>query len=362
MAENERIKYLLNKYLRKEHTPAEARELFDHLRTVYSPEELEDLFLNHWRHMAGSQSVTELTWQDILEKRKRITEKRQAEKRKSRTRIIWRWSVAASVLLIIGMLWWTGNEEPAYITYSTDFGETREIVLDDGTTIVLNANSELQWKKSWKKDKMRFAELKGEAFFEVAHVDITSGRETESEDLSRRMPFHVKSADMVIEVLGTSFNVEERRGETKVYLEEGSVKLNLLEKEANQNPGEEMEKEAEKSSVSRTVLMEPGETVQYSAQTREWIKLEPDLASSITEWKDGVLMFEDVRFGDMLQRMEDIYGKSFEVADSNLLNRRVFFAVPYENWEVIRKLTETTLRVEFKTGNNEKIIIKNRKE
>lgn len=168
----------------------------------------------------------------------------------------------------------------------------------------------------------------------------------------------------MIEVLGTSFNVEERRGEAKVYLKEGSVQLNfpVMEEKKDDFAKEENETIVAPAEVRRTILMEAGETVQYSTQTREWVKLEVDLASTITEWKDGILLFEDVRFGDMLQRMEDIYGKAFEVEDRGLLDRQVNFAVPYESWETIEKLMSVTLRLEFDSNREEKIIIKNRKE
>lgn len=355
----DRLENLMKKYLAREHSQAEGEELFDLLQSIHKPEVLEALFESRWN--LKDRPEIEMLWQDILTARDHTESSVPEQEDKYRIRPLWKWGIAASVLLLISVLWWNQPGQIEYVTYATSFGETQEIVLEDGSQITLNANSELRWKKNWKKDKIREAELQGEAFFEVAHVDLNS-EQMSDQGQSQRMPFHVKSADMVIEVLGTSFNVEERRGEAMVYLKEGSVKLYLPGKDDKGLHRSEEKNTSGTESASNTILMEAGETIRYSARTREWVRLEADLAPSITEWKDGILIFDDMRFGKVLQRMEDIYGKSFEVEDPKLLERVVNFEVPYENWETIEKLMSITLHLEFETSGEGGIIIKNRKE
>ncbi len=358
--DKERLEELMKKYVAREHTLAEGEELFDMLQSIHKPEVLEALFESRWN--LKDRPEMEMLWKDVLSARDRKESSISEDQGKYRIRPLWKWSIAASVLLLISILWWIQPGQIEYETYSTSFGETQEILLDDGSEITLNANSELRWKKNWKKDKIREVELKGEAFFEVAHVNLNSAQMLSDQGQSQRMPFHVKSADMIIEVLGTSFNVEERRGEAMVYLKEGSVKLYLPGKVDTDLHRSDENNASSTESVSKTILMEAGETVRYSTRTREWVRLETNLAPSITEWKDGILIFDDMPFGNVLRRMEDIYGKSFEVEDPKLLKRVVNFEVPYENWETIEKLMSVTLNLQFDTSSAGRIIIKNRKE
>ena len=358
---NDRLEELMRKYLAREQTPAETEELFDLMQSVHNPRILEEFFKARWN--IEDRPKINMIWKDVLAAR--AARQPVSEKKKGRVlsvQPLWKWAVAASILAVISFLWWNQTSQPEFIIYTTDFGETKEIQLEDGSHITLNANSVLRWDKNWNTNRIRKAELQGEAFFEVAHVDLTIDSLSLSEGQSTRMPFQVESAGMVIEVLGTSFNVEERRGEARVYLKEGSVKLYFPGNERSDPDPTEDKSKSNPSASTKSVLMEVGETVQYSSRTREWVRLGADMASSITEWKDGILIFDDVRFGDMLQRMEDIYGKSFEVEDPRLLERLVNFEVPYENWETIEKLMSVTLQLEFDTSEEGGIIIKNRKE
>lgn len=66
------------------------------------------------------------------------------------------------------------------------------VLLEDGTTVHLNAESELVYPSAFSKD-VRTVSLVGEAYFDVAH---DAGR-----------PFVVEVDGYSIEVLGTQFNV-----------------------------------------------------------------------------------------------------------------------------------------------------------
>jgi len=359
------IKQLLEKHLKRELSVPETNELFDGLRTIHRPEELDTYFHSRWNVDRPIDVRTDLDWEDILEENQRRLAIRSATVRRARVRKLWQWGVAASVLLLVSLVWWNWDAGSDYITYKTGFGETKNIVLDDGTTVILNANSELSWITDWNKDKARYALLQGEAYFKVAHIDLETGSETLSSNLSERMPFQVKTTDVVIDVLGTTFNVSDRRGETQVYLEEGSVQLGLLTKEISQNKTKNNTRQnrvEEKSKPVKTVLMKPGESIGYSAKTGALERDKSEDMESLTQWKDGSLVYHNVLFGDMLDHMEDIYGKEFEVQDKELLEKHLNFGVPYENWETVKKLMERTLGVEIIPGAGNKTIIKKRKE
>ena len=103
---------------------------------------------------------------------------------------LWRWAAAAAaVLVLISAIWLIWGQKQNLLTYETGFGETEEILLDDGTSVILNANSTIIWDSDWENSGIRSAELQGEAYFEVSHKDIvTKGGH-------KIIPFNVQTPD-----------------------------------------------------------------------------------------------------------------------------------------------------------------------
>ncbi|MAO18468.1 MAG: hypothetical protein CMH44_16650, partial [Muricauda sp.] len=89
-----------------------------------------------------------------------------------------RWlAVAATILVLIGMGSVYFSEQPLkqvplhqteILSSVTDWGQRNTITLSDGTTITLNAGSQLHYPKTFEGNTIRSVSLVGEAFFEVA--------------------------------------------------------------------------------------------------------------------------------------------------------------------------------------------------
>ncbi|MBO0329040.1 FecR family protein [[Muricauda] lutisoli] len=98
---------------------------------------------------------------------------------------------------------------------STEFAERSEVVLPDDSEIFLNADSQISYsKKNW--DNKRNVDLKGEAFFKVA----------------KGKKFTVSTDHGTVAVLGTQFNVENRKGFFEVTCYEGLVSVTHNNKES----------------------------------------------------------------------------------------------------------------------------------
>lgn len=109
-------------------------------------------------------------------------------------------------------------------TVETPKGGQYEVVLPDGTNVLLNAASTLTFPTSFAHAKERRVKLKGEAYFMVSKVtlkDKTKNKET-------KLPFIVETDRAEVEVLGTQFNVNSYSDEpsSKTTLIEGSVAIN----------------------------------------------------------------------------------------------------------------------------------------
>ncbi len=112
---------------------------------------------------------------------------------------------AAVTVLMVGSYFYlnTLNENIA-----TQYAENKEVVLPDASKIILNADSELSYnEKKW--DKERNVSLEGEAFFKVA----------------KGKRFTVSTDHGTVAVLGTQFNVENRKGYFEVTCFEGLVSV-----------------------------------------------------------------------------------------------------------------------------------------
>lgn len=89
----------------------------------------------------------------------------------------------------------------------TNRGETRQIVLPDGSTLELNAGTEVHYARQFSGTERRVTLTRGEAFFQVVA------------DAAR--PFVVQSGGLRSRVLGTSFDI-------RAYQEEGSIRVAVL--------------------------------------------------------------------------------------------------------------------------------------
>lgn len=117
----------------------------------------------------------------------------------------WRYAAAAVIAMIM-----TGSAF-AYLyttTETTARGKHVVVLLPDGSSVTLNAESQLRYKPYWWFAS-RDVELTGEAYFEV----------------NRGSRFTVQSGDKEVRVLGTSFNVFARPEAYRVTCLTGRVEV-----------------------------------------------------------------------------------------------------------------------------------------
>lgn len=119
----------------------------------------------------------------------------------------------AAVLFLIAGLTYTLNLTTfsvKQITAMAAKGERKEVVLQDGSLVVLNSNSSITYPESF--GSTREITLNGEAYFKV-HRDV-------------KKPFIVSTHDVNVKVLGTSFNINSyEHKDTKVSVITGKVQV-----------------------------------------------------------------------------------------------------------------------------------------
>ena len=117
--------------------------------------------------------------------------------------------IAAAIAVIFASYFYINSLD---VTVTTQYAERNEVTLPDNSEIILNADSEISFsEKKW--DEKRRVALNGEAFFKVA----------------KGKRFTVSTTSGEVTVLGTQFNVENRKNFFEVTCFEGLVSVTFKE-------------------------------------------------------------------------------------------------------------------------------------
>lgn len=222
-------------------------------------------------------------------------------------------AVITGVMLGIGVLYQINQP----VAINTPYGQLKTITLPDGSLVTLNANSTLKYDRNWNKNEIREVWIEGEAFLKVKHLN-TAGKVLDRER------FVVHTGDVNVEVLGTSFNVNDRRGRTEVALLEGKVSLGV------------------KGAIGKRLILAPGDIAEF--EQGKLIK-KPINVAEYASWKDGRLYFKDVTVAKIFNYFEDIYGYKVVVDDPEILKRRVSGSLSSQNEQVLFKAFGMTLNL-----------------
>ncbi|SDL54743.1 ferric-dicitrate binding protein FerR, regulates iron transport through sigma-19 [Catalinimonas alkaloidigena] len=193
-------------------------------------------------------------------------------------------AVLAGIMVVGSALFWLLHAQTVRV--ETAFGETKVFWLPDSSRVTLNAHSSLTYTADWEEGTTREVHLEGEAFFSVRKQQTATGR----------VKFVVHTEDVHVEVLGTEFNVRQRRDQTQVMLEEGSVRLRVKE-----HPHE--------------ILMQPGDLVEVLPRTHEVQQriVNPERYSS---WKQHQWILNNTSLQEIAGRIEELYGLPVRLPDS----------------------------------------------
>lgn len=154
-------------------------------------------------------------------------------------------SFAAAV--VAGLVVWVTL--PKYPTYSTGVGENRTIAMPDGSSITLNAVTEIRVR--YEKTERVIDLVSGQAFFQVT--------------ANKHRPFVVRSGFAVVRDVGTQFDVDRTAGSTTVTVVEGVVALYRDRAGSSRRNGSSLSPESpQDSGRSPTVLLAAGEQAVVS--------------------------------------------------------------------------------------------------
>lgn len=227
------------------------------------------------------------------------------------------------------------------ITVEAPLGAKSFVKMVDGTHIWLNAGSKIQYSPAYNQ-KGRDIFLSGEAYFDVAK--------------SKSKPFRVHASSIMVQALGTIFNV-------KAYPEEDRIETTLVE-------GMIRIESTNKNGKNEQILLKPNQKVSFyrnpesitgapglainevlSESRTEKIerievakKIEPEI---YTSWKDKRWVFKKQKLSDFAIILERIYDVNILFKDEELGHYSLSGSFEEENLEQVLKAIQLTVPLNY---------------
>ena len=233
-------------------------------------------------------------------------------------RTVLRYAVAASVVaMALGLGLFSTLNRPAPYTaeFSTATGERRQVALPDGSLVDLDSRSRIQVR--FEKDRRGIELTEGEAMFSVEH------------DSNR--PFVVETGSGKVTVTGTRFDVRRGSNETRVVVEQGSVKV-------------QGRVAADNDFISLTAGL--GTQVDAKGKVAPAYAVNP---AELTAWRNGKLVFNDASLADVAEQVSRYRDKPLKVGSPAVGNLRLTSVFKSDNTDALLKALPNILPVAIRT-------------
>ncbi len=256
---------------------------------------------------------------DVDQQWQRFQEKIVAGKKK-RPGFTW-WRVAASIILVFGLSWLALDRfagKPAAQMALESGAAVLADTLPDGSIVTLNQHSTLSYPEQFK-GASRPVTLQGEAFFRVAP--------------DKKKPFEIKVNNVLVTVVGTSFNIRARNGITEVIVETGVVRVSRGNSVLELHPGE------------KTIVQND------SAFTRQPVR---DHLYNYYQTREFVC--DDIPLWRLVDVVNEAYGSQLECGNEKVRNLHYNGTFPNESLERIVEVLQLTFKLTVRREGN-KIIL-----
>ncbi|WP_161599548.1 FecR family protein [Hymenobacter nivis] len=248
-------------------------------------------------------------------------------------------ALAAVVILVVAGLgfWPRPAAAPAWARYATAAGQHRQVVLPDGSRVVLNGSSELRLAATWQPGQAREVWLTGEAYFDVQHTAPAALMAVAR--APARVKFTVHAGALDVAVLGTRFDVLSRAGTTKVVLNSGQIELRRT------------------AGPPEPLLMQPGDLVEFDATApRGALAKRAVQPAFYSAWTSGHLDFNDTPVAEIIALLEDTYGLQITLGNPALRRQKLTGSVPNRDVDVLLDALGKSLDVKVhRVGNRVKL-------
>ncbi|MCT4586618.1 MAG: FecR domain-containing protein [Carboxylicivirga sp.] len=214
------------------------------------------------------------------------------------------------------------HEQLRYNTMITSRGMEFNLVLEDGTRVWMNAESQLRYPERFVGNQ-REVFVKGEVYLEVAK--------------DSKRPFYVNFNNKRIKVLGTEFNVRSYENETAdvVTLLEGSIELD---------------------AVQESVILSPDQQAVIK-QNDDKIAVNSVDANIYAAWKDGKFVYNNAELESIMRDLARWYQLNIFYQNESMKDSRFsLYTNRYDSIEEMLEILEATNKIKFEIFENNIVI------
>ncbi len=313
---------LITRKLSGELTPEQERDFQKLLRNDSEREslfqELQKIWNSAGSAVEGEQYNLDAEWdlmQDLIPNLKQESQVKQSEV-KTRSLLYYTYRVAAMLLLglIIG-LGLTYGTRMLYNQQIIAWDQPVDVILEDGTLITINRDSRIRFKKKFASDERKVF-LKGEAWFDVASDPAS--------------PFVIDAGSALVEVLGTSFNVNAYRENpvVEITVESGVVALTSKQEKQEQ------------------IVLKAGNSGKYNKQRKELELIQSSNPNQIS-WKTRELYFDGSSLQEVVDLINQVYDAHLVISNDALASCQITVTFKDQSLDAILNVLESTLDLEI---------------
>lgn len=237
---------------------------------------------------------------------------------------------AAAILLIVGISGTIGffvstsvsNSNTKFTEISVPKGERSTVILPDGSTVLINSNSQLKFASSFNSGKRKVM-LSGEAYFNVTH--------------DKSHPFIVETSSLQIEVLGTKFNISSYPNDqlSTTFLESGKVRIS--------------------SANAENVILSPNEAFVFNKFSQKSEKIVMN-DKRLMDWTKGVMTINGETIGELAKKIERRFNVTITFMDNAVKEHVYTGSIKDEDLNTVLEAIKFASSIEYERKGNQIIL------
>jgi transmembrane sensor len=320
MEPSQRLQQLFTLYLQRRCTPEEIEELTGLLQRADAEDLLTEPLQELWEEFRANKTEYPVDWDKMYGQVSQTEEDLYTLNRRRRRPLLHirrRGLAAAAVLVVLigAAVYWgvsrpsrkggeAGRAEigqaPGSEGRRRSDGEGRGadgegrrnvIHLPDGSTVILNKNSHLDYPAAFA-GRTREVRLSGEAYFDIVG---STGR-----------PFMVRTGKVITRVLGTAFNIRAYPADDSIEVTVLHGKVQVLKDDNNNSMG----------------LLTDNQQIRFDKGTEDYVRRKVDVRPVIA-WKPEEIRYDDITMEEAARQIEARFKVSVEFVNPVLKDCRV---------------------------------------
>jgi len=317
----------IKRYFTNSCSENDIKNLFLWLNSEKGLSEIDEMLYNSWDSFDNDINI-DIDSEKLLKNiRRGIKSKKSFELRRNLTTLL---PYAAMLLILLGSVFFffsynrnisdMPEGDKRFTSVITENGQRSKVILPDSSVVWLNSGTSLSYNDNFIQNQRKVI-VDGQAFFTVYPDE--------------KNPFTVQCNDLLITVLGTTFDVNSypESGKVSVMLKSGQVELSHMKI----------------SSINYT--LSPGELASYDTSDSS-INISKADSYQYSSWKDGILIFRDEPISSVFENLARWYNVNIEVTDEEVYKSIFTGTIQNESYEQIFKLLEFSCPVECNIQHN----------